>query len=662
MEIYSVFHLNLAFSSIEEEDRPRVIEKCYWPILRLIQSGYPIAIEMTGYTLEAIQTIDPKWVGEFAQLLKDKKTELVGSGYVQMIAPLAPPQVTEQNLEIGNRVYKHLLNVVPSIALVNEQAYSPGLVPLYKKAGYSCLIMDWAEPSKDHPEWDPSWMRTVQKVEGEGQEIGLLWSDAITFQKFQRCAHGEIELEEYLEFLNVQLGRGGICLPLYTSDGEVFDYRPGRYAQEEIGRAESEWDVVESLFAKVAGLEAVRFKLPSQIIAKVDLPEVPLRLESPQSPIPVKKQKKYNVLRWAVTGRDDLKLNTLCWRWYAYLTAQEQAEEADWRALLRAWASDLRTHITQKRWDKVTQMLPAPALLEVPQQQARQGHADFPPEVALSRRGPVIDIEVLGGYLRLNANRGLAIRAFGRKIAGQRETSLFGTIAHGFYEDISFGADFYSGHFVAEPASSAKLTDLVKVDPDIFWDEETRSVVIRAQMRVSGLGDILKEVCFQIDDLSIDVRYEGEELVRYQEGVLRFATLTLNPNAFDAASLYYACHNGGRELQYHSLSHPQQTVASVNHGAPVSRLVTASSGLGMTQGFLLLGDKDKAIKLTVERSHVAGVGQIHCEPVRESYFCRASVSLREWDETSKVETQGGVGLHQDNFLICGFKLVQDNID
>lgn len=657
MKVYSVFHLNLAFSSIEEEDRPVVIEKCYWPILRLIQSGYPIAIEMTGYTLEAIQDIDANWVCEFAQLLKDKKTELVGSGYVQMIAPLAPPQVTEQNLEIGNRVYKHLLNVVPRIALVNEQAYSPGLVPLYKKAGYSCLIMDWAEPSKDHPEWDPSWMRTVQKVEGEGQEIGLLWSDAITFQKFQRCAHGEIELEEYLEFLNVQLDRGGSCLPLYTSDGEVFDYRPGRYAQETIEGAKSEWDGVESLFAQVASLDTVTFKLPSQIIAEVGLPEVPLRLESPQSPIPVKKQKKYNVLRWAVTGRDDLKLNTLCWRWYAYLAAQKRVGEEDWRGLLRAWASDLRTHITQKRWDKLADMLPAPDLLKILQKDVVGGDVNFPPEVVVTRKGPVIDIEAPGGYLRLNANRGLAIRAFGRRIEGQRETSLFGTIAHGFYEDISFGADFYSGHFVAEPASSAKLTDLVKVDPDILWDEKTRSVVIRGEMSVSGFGEIRKEVSFNIDDLSIGVRYEGEELARYQDGVLRFATLTLNPNAFDAASLYYASHNGGRELQYHSLSHSQKTVASVNHAAPVSRLVTASTGLGMTQGVLILGDKDKAIQLTVERSHVAGVGQIHCESVRESYFCRASVSLREWDETSKCLPKGIIDSYQDNLLNCRYELI-----
>ena len=35
LSVLSLFHLNLAFSSIEEEQRPDVIARCYWPLLRL---------------------------------------------------------------------------------------------------------------------------------------------------------------------------------------------------------------------------------------------------------------------------------------------------------------------------------------------------------------------------------------------------------------------------------------------------------------------------------------------------------------------------------------------------------------------------------------------------------------------------------------------------
>ena len=46
---YSVFHLNLAFSSIAEEARPEVVERCYHPLLDLVESvELPLGIELTG--------------------------------------------------------------------------------------------------------------------------------------------------------------------------------------------------------------------------------------------------------------------------------------------------------------------------------------------------------------------------------------------------------------------------------------------------------------------------------------------------------------------------------------------------------------------------------------------------------------------------------------
>ena len=35
LQVFAFFHLNLAFSSIEEERRDAVIAHCYWPLLRL---------------------------------------------------------------------------------------------------------------------------------------------------------------------------------------------------------------------------------------------------------------------------------------------------------------------------------------------------------------------------------------------------------------------------------------------------------------------------------------------------------------------------------------------------------------------------------------------------------------------------------------------------
>ena len=81
LQLFAVFHLNLAFSSIEEEDRGKVIERCYWPLLALAANQGPIGIEATGFTLEEIEKLDPAWIARFSGLLRAGRVELVGSGY-----------------------------------------------------------------------------------------------------------------------------------------------------------------------------------------------------------------------------------------------------------------------------------------------------------------------------------------------------------------------------------------------------------------------------------------------------------------------------------------------------------------------------------------------------------------------------------------------------
>ena len=61
-------------------------------------------------------------------LTTEGNCEFVGSGYSQIIGPLVPAEVNGANLRLGNQVYEKMLGFRPDIALVNEQAYSAGLV------------------------------------------------------------------------------------------------------------------------------------------------------------------------------------------------------------------------------------------------------------------------------------------------------------------------------------------------------------------------------------------------------------------------------------------------------------------------------------------------------------------------------------------------------
>src|SRR4029077_3413962 len=180
LHLFAVFHLNLAFSSVEENERSFVIERCYWPLLALAATHGPIGIEATGYTLEEIEARDSAWVRRFRDLVQAGKAELIGSGYAQLIRPLVPAKLVAANLKIGNAIYRRLLGVSPTVALVNEQAYSGGLVGHYLDARYEALLMECDKPAAHHPEWPGEFRYRPQRALGaDGRSIGLLWTNTV---------------------------------------------------------------------------------------------------------------------------------------------------------------------------------------------------------------------------------------------------------------------------------------------------------------------------------------------------------------------------------------------------------------------------------------------------------------------------------------------------
>lgn len=633
---YVVFHINMAFSAIEEEERATVIERCYWPVLKLAQH-FPVGVEATGYTLSRIAEIDPNWVAELRRLVAEQKVEFVGSGAVQLIGPLVAPEVTQKNLELGNSDYERLVGIQPKLALVNEQAYAPGLLPLYKGAGYKAVMLDWAEAASHHPEWPSDLSGKPQTIRGAGVEMPVIWSDAISFQKFQRYAHGELSAEEYFEFLSLQQEKGARAIPLYTSDAEVFDYRPGRFQSEAGLGGAVEYERIHLLLTAMQKSGVATFVLPSEVLQLRDTSHDALQVESAAAPVTVKKQRKYNLLRWGLTGRSDMRLNTYCWRKLEQLQQNDDTSEEDWRSLLHMWASDFRTHITQKRWEKLQESLPLlPPSHSDGQHRQKTGSASCQVE----EQGRNLVIQTALGHLVLNCYRGMAIQAFGfgryePAVAGApAKNSLIGTLAHGFFDDIEFGADFYSGHMVFEPADAGKISDLGRCTPEHTFDDHTGELALMADI-ATGLGSVKKSILLNVQEHSVTVEYELPDELRLW-GSLRLGHAMLNPKAFDKKSLFFASHNGGNELEYHPLFENGELV-TIDHGRPVNKLVSANTAVGMTGGELIIGDKSKRVILTMARTDAAGLGMVACQPVKESFFARALISVRETDETARKE-------------------------
>ncbi|HEY4515506.1 MAG TPA: glycoside hydrolase family 57 [Candidatus Paceibacterota bacterium] len=354
LQSYIIFHLNLAYSSIAESERKNVIRRCYWPLLELIDRGTLIALEMPAYTLEEIAKLDPAWVTKFRELCKHGKTELIGSGYMQIIGPLVPAEVNRANLFWGNKIYKELLGIVPKIGLINEQSFSRGVLDIYKKAGFNVIVMDWDNPYRFNNKWKQVWQYKPQIAKGIKSELPVIWSNTVSFQKFQRVVHAEIDDQDYLDYVGniITLARGG-SFPVYVGDAEIFDFRPGRYHTEAPMGEHPEWQKIKNILITLRSIGCT-FILPSQVLKARDFTKAKrLDLCTAEQPIPVKKQEKYTTIRWGLAGRDNLLINTLCYRLFAKLKhGKFKISNEKYKKLCYYWGSDFRTHIEEGRYKK----------------------------------------------------------------------------------------------------------------------------------------------------------------------------------------------------------------------------------------------------------------------------------------------------------------------
>lgn len=629
LSLYSFYHLNLAFSSIPVERRADVIEKCYWPLLRICRDlNVPVGIEASGFTLETIAEVDPTWIAELRLLVESGMAEFIGCGYAQTIGPLLPARANWENLRIGMRVYQDLLGLRPKLALVNEQAYASGLVPLYREAGFDAIIMEWDNAARSNPDWDPIWRYFPQRALGpSGERISLVWNKSIAFQKFQRYAHGEMTLSSYVDYLGRHAATCDGAFPLYGNDAECFDFRPGRFMTEAPLKEPSEWKRIEHLYAQLRQDDRFQLILPSEALALLDQPLAgkPLTLQSASQPIPTKKQDKYNPLRWSVTGRDDIGINTACWRLHDALSKSDASVDAEWKELCYLWSSDFRTHITEPRWIEYQSRLQsfAERFADSPVSAISvSGNEQMRPETA--RDGKLLHIRGQRLEVTLNCARGLAIDQFIDHAVSP--ISLLGTLEHGYYDDIQWGADFYSGHLVFEAPGKAKATDLSAVEPEISWD----GTILKIHCLIkSGIGNISKTWLF--DDANGRLGLSGScEVPAPALGSLRLGHVTLNPEAFDRSSLFFRTHNGGLDAETFEVP-----MAELNHGRPVSFLVSANQAIGITEGLVEMGDADLRVRINIDKRVSALIGLMSFSPVRNSYFYRLSLSAQELDDTSR---------------------------
>ncbi|MFT4537971.1 MAG: hypothetical protein ACI841_003266 [Planctomycetota bacterium] len=631
-----LFHLNLCYSSISKERRAEVIQRCYWPMLQLLDRvpGIKLAIEASGHTLEMIEKIDPAWIKELRVEVATGRVEFVGSGDTQLIGPLVPADVNHWNQRLGQTTYERLLHSSPRTALVNEMAWSQGLVDHYLDAGYEAVVMEWNNPRLRHPEWEDEWRyHSVRTASPGGDEIALHWADTTAFQKLQRVAFGEIEIDEYSEWVGSQM-QDGRTLFLYSGDAEIFDFRPGRYDTEPPQGEQSEWTRIARSLRRVMD-RGVQVKTPSELRQSTSLAESPLvTLTSCADPAPVKKQPKYNLTRWALSGRDDLHLNAYCYSRLEELRDKPSGAR-EWQHLCRLWGSDLRTHLSLDRWvdlkDHVGSLaLPQREVTTFAGRQAvtnvRQLNSSLTAmsntQASVRKNGRRLELRIGETQVDLNLRRGLAVD---RAVFGSLDPeAIFGTLPHGTFDHIQWTADFYSGHTVFEIPGMRRVADLELVEP-IYWIEED-AIVVDVEVP-TALGPLPKRI--RVTESGIEWHYGFSAWGPQPRGSLRTAHITLFPEIAQRP-VEITCIQGGV---------PESFACDIdcNHGQGLSAFISARAAFGASEGPLLLKAGNLTLQFDWCREQCPALPLLSRTTVDGKCLTRLAFSLEEVDDTSAID-------------------------
>jgi hypothetical protein len=211
---------------------------------------------------------------------------------------------------------------------------------------------------------------------------------------------------------------------------------------------------------------------------------------------------------------------------------------------------------------------------------------------------------------------------------------MIGELGHGFYEDIEFSPDWFSGHTIIYDRSTKKYTDLEETEFYVPYSSNYPiriPVVCRIEM---PLGVLLKKYYVYLNRPRVDLVYHFS-LNNILPLSFRLGILTFNPNCFEKNELKYSTVNGGSAPE--TFYFKGKRVCQDNS---VSLGVSTNHCLGATEGWTDISDNDKGILTVTKKSQIFSVPLIHYEETIESFFLRTYNSISEMDDTTETFLKG----------------------
>ncbi|QDF30225.1 hypothetical protein [Halarcobacter anaerophilus] len=618
---YKVYHANLAFSAIPEEKLEEVIDKCYFSLLEFVEkTETKIGLEISGYSLEIIEEVRPHWIIKFKEIYKKGLIELIGCGYMQVIGPLVPYKVNLQNQKIGLETYMNVLEIVPKLAFVNEQTFSKSLVDLYYKVGYEALIMEWNNAYSLNEKIKKDFAYSPIIVKGINKELPLLWSDSILFQKFQRTVHGERDMNFYINFLK-QYTKEYEATPVYSSDLEIFNFRPGRFETEQLIK-NNEWKIIAEIVENLK--QFCEFQLPSKVLEMSLNKNKKISLTTSLNPIIVKKQDKYSLSRWAACGRGANYINTLCYRYFQRI--KNIGDISQWKTLLKYWGSDYRTHITEDKWEKAINDLENLAISGSNNTQIlKKSNHNF------YEKNNSIIYEKNNLKILFDKKKGLTLDS----IFIDNKKFPICTIKHGELDLIKHGADFFTGTTIIESSETKKISDLIEVEDVNYYELDKDIYIIESSLKMkSGINELKSWIIDEKDNSIIfDLVLNCPIFIR---GSIRVGILTLD-KTFALKNGSIKVKNGNKYYEKINLKNNE-----INQHIPKSLTQSSISGIGCTNGVMKFENDDFSFKIKVNQEISYPFIMLQNNKDKFGYLTRVYFSLQELDDTLEKRN--------DNFL------------
>ena len=371
---------------------------------------------------------------------------------------------------------------------------------------------------------------------------------------------------------------------IYSNDAEIFNYRVKRFGAES-KIFSNEWNKVESIYNYFALDKKYKFVNFSFLMKKKV--KKTYKVTNAKNPIIVKKQSKYNINRWAVCGKDNLLLNTYCWRIFNYLKNNSKKQNL-WKELCELWGSDFRTHTTKKKWlycknkleriikkNKIKLKLSKTNFKKIP---------NFKNDSKISKNENFITFKNNKFLVSFNLKKGLALHKFIDKKVSKK--SLVGTIIQGDIKNYGSSSDFFSGNLsILKKKSLSRYTDLLPCKHKIYLTS-TKQYLLRAKFKDNNSKIVIKK------DIYIDLKKRmikiKTNLNNIPDSIVRLFKMTINPNEFKQKELVISTNNGGENLENFKINE------DINHGASienVSNFTSSRTSFGLTKGQIIVGDK-----------------------------------------------------------------------